>query len=133
MKRAGFLLVASFGLTGCLTTGRDFPSDVDWVRKEATTKKDVQMILGTPFAVGNSGGIATWTYAYYKYQLMGNSFHKELKFYWTPNEVVKHFSFSSSFPPDLPPTEEGQELSPAATPAAAKPTARSNKKPYPRY
>lgn len=87
--------------TSCMTTGKNFPSDLAWIKKEKTKKSDVQMVLGAPFAIGNSGGVGTWTYAFYKYQLFGKTSHKELKFYWHPNNAVKTFSFNSSFPSDL--------------------------------
>ena len=85
----------------CLTTGKDFPSDLSWLKKEKTSKEDVKLILGEPFAVGNSGGDKTWTYAFYKYKVFGPTIHKDLKIYWNGSGILKHFSFNSSFPEDI--------------------------------
>ena len=116
--------------TSCLTTGKNFPSDLAWIKKEKTKKSDVQMVLGAPFAIGNSGGVKTWTYAFYKYKLFGKTSHKELKFYWLPNNSVKTFSFNSSFPDDLnaavspkKPTNEEKEVEKSS----------SKKREYPKY
>ena len=86
---------------GCATSGKDFPSRTDWIHKSQTKQQDVVSVMGEPFAVGNSGGTPTWTYGFYRYELFGRSLHKELKFYWSPNKTVDHFSFNSSFPGDI--------------------------------
>ena len=88
-------------LVGCVSTGNDFPSRTDWLKKNLTTQKDIRMVLGTPFAVGDSGGVSTWTYGYYSFMFPRKSYHKELKFYWNKNQTLKHFSFTSSFPEDI--------------------------------
>ena len=88
-------------LGACATTGQNFPSRTDWIKKNVTKKDDVKLVLGTPFAVGNSGGVNTWTYGFYKYQLFGKANTKELKFYWNKDNSVKYFSFNSSFPDDI--------------------------------
>ncbi len=106
--------------TGCVTDGRDFQSDVSWIREGKTTKQDVQLMLREPYSVGNSSGRPTWTYGYYRYKLIGKSELKELKLYWTPSGTVESFSFSSSFPNDI-----GAAGAPA--PQAAK------KEPVPQY
>ncbi len=99
--RSAFLLLTLGLLQGCLTTGANFPSDLHWINAQKTNQKDVSLLLGRPFSVGNSGGDPTWTYAYYSYNLFGTSFYKELKFYWDKDKSVKHFSFTSSFPEDV--------------------------------
>lgn len=88
------------GLTGCVTNGNDFPSDVKWIQEGKTKQGDVKGILGDPYSVGNTSGKATWTYGYYRYKLIGKSMQKELKFYWNPDGSVNSFSFNSSFPED---------------------------------
>lgn len=88
-------------VVGCATRGKDFPSDLSWIKKDQTKKEDVKLILGAPYEVGYSTGQPTWTYGYYKYQLLGDIFTKELKFYWTRDGVVERYSFSSSFPGDV--------------------------------
>jgi outer membrane protein assembly factor BamE (lipoprotein component of BamABCDE complex) len=87
-------------LASCVTNGKDFPSDLNWIKKNQTTQSDVRMLLGEPYSIGSSSGRATWTYGYYKYKLFGKSNTKELKLYWDDKKVVEDFSFNSSFPQD---------------------------------
>ena len=85
---------------GCVSSGRDFPSKVDWINKGVTSQAEAQQLLGEPYSVGNSSGRPTWTYGYYKYRLFGKSFIKELKLFWAPGGTVETYSFNSSFPAD---------------------------------
>ena len=85
---------------GCVTRGKDFSSDLRWIKKDNTSQGDVTSILGTPYKVGSSSGIPTWTYGFYKFKLFGESWTKELKLYWNNSKLVRDFSFSSSFPED---------------------------------
>lgn len=96
-----FAVALLFSATcSCITRGRNFATDFDWIRKKQTTQKKTQQLLGEPFKVGNSSGRATWTYGYYKFSLFGKNYTKELKLYWTPENKIEDFSFSSSFPED---------------------------------
>ena len=76
-------------------------SKIAWIIKEQTSKKDVLMVLGEPYAVGDSGGTPFWTYIFSDYKMGRGTFQKELKIYWDKAEIVKHYQFSSSFPDDL--------------------------------
>lgn len=89
-------------ISSCFTTGKNFPSDIGWIKKSQTKKSDVNLMLGPPTSIGSSGGTNTWTYVFYKYHWwVGEVLHKELKFYWTKDHAVKHYSFDSSFPSDI--------------------------------
>ena len=101
---AVFLFVIA--LTGCVTRGAPFSSDLSWIKVNTTTQMEVSQKLGMPYSVGNSGGMPTWTYGYYKYALFTDSPTKELKLYWSPDHRVKDFSFNSSF------TEDRRTMSP---------------------
>jgi outer membrane protein assembly factor BamE (lipoprotein component of BamABCDE complex) len=113
-----WILSLGLGLavTGCVTEGKDFKSDVTWIKDGATKVDDVKMVLGEPHSVGNSGNKKTWTYGFYRYKLIGKSLQKELKFYWNPDGTVSSFSFNSSFPEDT-----GKAKPANAAPAADKP------------
>lgn len=88
-----------FLLSGCITTGKDFKNDLSWLRKSKTTKEDVKLVLGTPYAVGDSNGVEVWTYAFLKYQLIPNGFqHRELKLFWNAQNALGQYSYMSSFP-----------------------------------
>ena len=96
-----FRLLLVLFLAGCVTKGRNFPADLSWIKKEETRQKDVLMILGMPFMVGNSGGVRTWSYGLYHYRIVGRSYVRELKFFWNEDNTVRDYSFQSSFPEDL--------------------------------
>lgn len=92
--------LAATTLSGCITRGRDFSSDINWIKPTQTTQGEVSQLLGAPYKVGSAGGVTTWTYSYYKLHLFGEDYMKDLKFYWSDDKRVKDFSFSSSFPVD---------------------------------
>ena len=95
----GSVISASLA-SGCVTQGKYFPSETEWVKANQTQQKDVRQLLGDPHFVGSSGGTPTWTYGYYKYRLIGHSSTKELKLYWNPDSTIRNYSFTSSFPED---------------------------------
>ncbi len=100
-KKIGMALGGLMLSAGCFTTGKNFPTDVDWLIKGKTNQEDVELLLGSPTAVGNSGGERTWTYGHYQYSLWNSATYKELKIYWSPNRTVHDYSFTSSFPADI--------------------------------
>ena len=100
---SGLFVATVFAATigsGCVTQGKYFPSETEWVKASQTQQKDVRQLLGDPHFVGSSGGTPTWTYGYYKYRLIGQSSTKELKLYWNPDNTIRNYSFTSSFPED---------------------------------
>ena len=112
---SGLVLVFAMTQFGCATSGQDFPSDVKWIKVSSTKQSDVLTLLGQPQQVGNSSGSPTWTYGYYNFRMMGESKTKELKIYWGPDNTVKNFAFTSSFP------EDRRVSGGAAKPAASAP------------
>ena len=105
MIRKLALIAGLVGMVGCATMGREFASDLNWIKEGSTKQKDVRLVLGDPYQVGNASGTVTWTYGYYKYSLIGESYSKELKFYWKQGGEVDRFNFTSSFPTDLATTK----------------------------
>ena len=101
MCKFNVLVLLSLVVASCVTKGRNFPTDLSWVKKEETSQHDVLMVLGTPFMVGSSGGVQTWSYGLYHYRIVGRSYIKELKFFWNSDKTVQEYSFQSSFPDDL--------------------------------
>jgi hypothetical protein len=107
------IVLLNLGLaSGCVTNGKDFRSDLSWIKKSSTTKQNVSSLMGEPYSVGNSGGRETWTYGYYRYKLFGKSNQKELKFYWNPSGTVDDYSFTSSFPSDTGQRDTGSSSDP---------------------
>ena len=100
IKSSLFFLII-FQFYSCISSGEKFSSDLTWIENHKTSQQDVKMVLGTPYSVGSSGGIITWTYAFYQYVFPTKTYFKELRFYWKNNKRVKNYSFNSSFPEDL--------------------------------
>ena len=100
MRFLKFFFVISFVFTGCVTEGNYFSSETDWIKTGVTQKSQVKEIVGEPHSVGVSDGTKTWTYGYYQYRLLGDSYTKELKFYWNPDGTLQRYNFRSSFPRD---------------------------------
>ena len=88
------LLLTVF-LSGCVTNGAYFPSDLSWIQLNKTNQNDVRKLLGEPHSAGSSSGAPTWIYGYYKYKLIGTSATKELKFFWNDDKTVKTYSLTS--------------------------------------
>lgn len=107
-------LVGTAVFTSCVTQGKYFPSETEWIRANQTNQSEVRRLLGDPHFVGSSGGTPTWTYGYYNYKLVGHSATKELKFYWNQDSTVRNYSFTSSFPEDT----RGERKTPVAKPAS---------------
>lgn len=87
--------------SGCVTSGREFNSKLDWIQKGKTSQQQVKVVLGDPQFVGSSDGTPAWTYGFYKYRLFSPSYTKEVKFYWSADRTVESWSFNSSFPDDI--------------------------------
>jgi hypothetical protein len=100
-KSVLILALSGLSYSSCVTSGREFPSRLDWVQKGKTRQADVKMVLGDPQFVGSSDGTPAWTYGYYRYRLFSPSYTKEVKFYWNPDKTVQTWSFNSSFPDDV--------------------------------
>jgi len=100
MLNRALIMVALGMFSSCVTSGREFPSRLDWVQKGKTRQNDVKLVLGDPQFVGSSDGTPAWTYGYYKYRLFSASHTKEVKFYWNADQTVESWSFNSSFPDD---------------------------------
>lgn len=116
LHKLALALAVAASTSACVTSGKYFGSDTNWIKSNKTSQDDVRGLLGSPFMVGNSGGSPTWTYGYYRYKLLGESFTKELKFYWNQDRTVQSYSFNSSFPEDT-----GTVKPAKAQPAVAQP------------
>ena len=93
-------VLVSVAVSSCATEGREFSSDLGWLKKNVSKQADVKMVLGEPHRVGDTDGTNTWTYGYYRYKLIGQSLTKELKIDWNADKTLQSYSFNSSFPED---------------------------------
>ncbi len=91
----------------CATIGKDFDAtELSWLKKDETTKEQVQQKLGPPWRVGFDAGDPTWTYGYYEYRAFGDSNSKDLVLHFRPDGKLKSYTLNTSFP------EERKKLDP---------------------
>jgi hypothetical protein len=107
MARNSSILLASLGIltatgiSACATVGDDFPSDVNWILKDKTTRVELEQRLGAPFQVGYDSGQLTWTWGFYRYSLFRPTRTKDLVVRFNSTGTVSSYSFSSSFDEDI--------------------------------
>ena len=99
----GMLLCAVAALAvGCMTVGDDFAvGKVTSIEIGSTTKQDVRSMLGEPWRTGLEDGQPTWTYGYYKYNLLGASQTRDLVVRFDDKGVVRSYTFNSTYPEDV--------------------------------
>lgn len=100
-RRIGIAALAVAWL-GCLTVGEDFAvGNVSHLKIGATTQKEVREKLGEPWRTGLEDGQRTWTYGYYKYNLLGASQTRDLVVRFDDKGVVRSYTFNSTYPEDV--------------------------------
>jgi hypothetical protein len=101
MPRVCLILpLASLMVSGCLTVGDEFTSEVTWIQKDKTTRKEVEGKVGQPFRVGYDTGLLTYTYAFYRYSVFRPTRTKDLTVRFNKDSTVHSYSFASSFDED---------------------------------
>jgi hypothetical protein len=101
MKLKILSAIVSFSMfTGCLTVGEEFSSQVSWITKDTSTKKEIEQKFGQPFRVGFDTGLPTFTYAFYRYSVFKPARTKDLVVRFNPNGTVNSYTFASSFEDD---------------------------------
>jgi hypothetical protein len=102
-KQLWLIFLMSFSLvtlSGCLTVGDEFTSEVSWIEKDRTTRKDVEAKFGSPFRTGYDTGLLTYTYAFYRYSVFRPARTKDLTVRFNSTGTVNSYSFASSFDED---------------------------------
>ena len=91
------LATLSLPFTGCMpSVGRPFPvQQVRQIEIGTTTKAEIQKIFGDPWRTGIEDGFRTYTYGEYSVKMS-----RDLVIRFDDKDVVKSYSFSSSFPQD---------------------------------
>jgi len=99
--RLGLLVVGVTLLAGCMTIGRDFPTQhVSQLEIGTTTRAQVRELFGTPWRTGVEDGQPTWTYGHYRYALLGTTRTRDLVVRFDAADVVASYTFNSTDPKD---------------------------------
>ena len=91
------LAILSLPVTGCMPTmGQPFPvKQVRQIELEKTTMAQIRQMFGDPWRTGLEDGFRTWTYGEYTMKMT-----RDLIIRFDKVNVVKSYSFSSSYPED---------------------------------
>jgi hypothetical protein len=91
------LAVLSLPFTGCMpSVGRPFPVEqVRQIEIGVTTKDEIRTMFGDPWRTGVEDGFRTYTYGEYSVKMS-----RDLVIRFDDQDVVKSYSFSSSYPED---------------------------------
>jgi hypothetical protein len=102
MRRRAGVLVAIAGLAmGCVNIGHEFPVDrVPSISIGETTRDDVRRAFGTPWRTGLEDGQRTWTYARYRYSILGAAQTRDLVVRFDEQGRVVSYTFNSTYPQD---------------------------------
>lgn len=95
-------------LSGCLTVGNEFPTNVKWIEVGKTTRAQVKSQIGEPFRMGYDSGQLTYTYGFYRYSAFRPTRTKDLTVRFNENGTVASYSFASSFEEDKTTVEKGE-------------------------
>ena len=100
MKRLVSLFAALFitlVLTGCSSTGRNFPvAHVDEIQNGVTTQLQVLDWFGVAFKEGVRNGNPMWTYQFDSYNSIGKDNSKELVILFDQDHIVRAYRYASS-------------------------------------
>jgi hypothetical protein len=80
--------------------GDDFTSEVTWIQRDKTSRKEVEEKVGQPFRVGYDTGLLTYTYGFYRYSVFRPTRTKDLTVRFNKDGTVNSYSFASSFDED---------------------------------
>ena len=91
------LAALSLPLISCMPSiGRPFPVyQVRQIEIDKTTKAEIRQMFGDPWRTGLEDGFRTWTYGEYSMKMT-----RDLVIRFNDQDVVKSYSFSSSYPED---------------------------------
>ena len=91
------LAALSLPFTGCMpSVGRPFPvQQVRQIEIGVTTKAEIRKMFGDPWRTGVEDGFRTYTYGEYSVKMS-----RDLVIRFDDQDVVKSYSFSSSYPED---------------------------------
>ena len=90
------IMIMCLTSVGCLTLGKDFSLDTEWIVIGTTTQQKVASTLGIPQEVGVSGEKHVWTYYYFRVSVFEKTARKELRIFWDKDLNVHSYNLTSS-------------------------------------
>lgn len=101
LRKLSISLIAALSLA-CMTVGEDFAvGKVSHIQIGKTSQSDLRKTFGEPWSVGLEDGQRSWTYGYYKYNLLGASQRRDLVVRFDDQGIVRSYTFNSTWPEDV--------------------------------
>ena len=100
MKNIVLAIAGSVLLSGCLTVGEEFVTDVKWIQVGKTSRSEIDARVGAPWRTGYDSGLFTYTYGFYRYSVFRPTRTRDLVVRFKGDGTVESYSFSSSFDED---------------------------------
>lgn len=97
-KRAAALALA-LATAGCVTIGRQFPTDhIADIKIGKTTQTEISAAYGKPYRTGIEDGDTTWTYLRYHLTALGGETTDDLYIRFNADGSVKSYAFNTNAP-----------------------------------
>ncbi|OGS21520.1 MAG: hypothetical protein A2252_00070 [Elusimicrobia bacterium RIFOXYA2_FULL_39_19] len=98
-KKLFLLVVFLYFVSSCITVGKQFQTgSIPGITIGKTTQKDLETSYGKPYRQGVDDGDLTWTYLYYKLNLVGEKYTRDLYIRFDKAGTVKSYSYNTNFP-----------------------------------
>ena len=93
----------AFALSGCVTLGRQFPTDtISKIHIGTTTRDDIRAEFGEPYRTGVEDGDPTWTYLLYRFTALGGNKTRDLYVRFDASGKVKSYAYNTNEPDAAP-------------------------------
>ena len=92
-----------FALSGCMTLGRQFPTDaITKIHIGTTTRDNIRAEFGEPYRTGVEDGDPTWTYLLYRFTALGGNMTRDLYVRFDASGKVKSYAYNTNEPDAAP-------------------------------
>ncbi|MCY4443488.1 MAG: hypothetical protein OXC44_01635 [Proteobacteria bacterium] len=111
-RMPGYIVMVFLGLwvSGCMSFGVDFSTDVSWMEVGETTQMEVLKKLGKPQEIGvvtpqvvgpaSKEKVKVWTYYYFHVSAWSAVERKEFRIHWNANHTVRSFTITQNTLPE---------------------------------
>ena len=90
------LVLVCYSIISCMSVGKNFSQDTQWIAIGKTTQTQITERLGTPQELGVRNGTPFWNYYYIQFSLWKKISRKELQIFWKKDLTVHSYSLTKS-------------------------------------
>ena len=88
--------IMALSLSSCLSLGKNFSMNTDWIEIDRTTQMQVTNTLGVPEEVGVGENQSIWTYYHIQLSLWHKIARKEIRITWNDDLTVHSYNLMQS-------------------------------------